>query len=55
MIRAILLLVLIAVAATFLGLAIAEHSGYVLISWKGFRYESGLWVFLLLLLSLIHI
>lgn len=52
MIRAILLLVLIAVAATFLGLAVAEHSGYVLISWKNFRYESGLWVFLLLLVAL---
>ena len=32
-----------------LGLAVAEHSGYVLIAWKGLRYESSLWVFLLLI------
>lgn len=48
MIRAILLLLLVVAAATLLGLAIAEHSGYVLIAWKGLRYESSLWVFLLL-------
>ncbi|HSC82813.1 MAG TPA: heme biosynthesis HemY N-terminal domain-containing protein [Pseudomonas sp.] len=48
MIRAILLLILVVAAATLLGLAIAEHSGYVLIAWKGLRYESSLWVFLLL-------
>ncbi len=48
MIRATLLLLLVVAAATLLGLAIAEHSGYVLIAWKGLRYESSLWVFLLL-------
>jgi HemY protein len=48
MIRAILLLILVVAGATALGLAIAEHSGYVLIAWKGLRYESSLWVFLLL-------
>ena len=48
MIRAILLLLLVVAATTLLGLAIAEHSGYVLIAWKSFRYESSLWVFLLL-------
>lgn len=49
MIRAVLLLILVVAAATLLGLAIAEHSGYVLIAWKGLRYESSLWVFLLLI------
>ena len=38
----LLLLVAIAVAAV-IGVAIAEHSGYVLIAYKNFRYESGLW------------
>jgi HemY protein len=49
MIRAALLLILAVAAATALGLAIVEHSGYVLIAWKGLRYESSLWVFLLLI------
>ena len=49
MIRAILLLLLVVAATTLLGLAIAEHSGYVLIAWKSFRYESSLWVFFLLI------
>lgn len=49
MIRAVLLLLLVVALATVLGLAIAEHSGYVLIAWKGLRYESSLWVFLLVL------
>ncbi|WJN59846.1 heme biosynthesis HemY N-terminal domain-containing protein [Pseudomonas sp. SO81] len=49
MIRAALLLILVVAAATALGLAIVEHSGYVLIAWKGLRYESSLWVFLLLI------
>ncbi|MEK1905583.1 MAG: heme biosynthesis HemY N-terminal domain-containing protein [Pseudomonas sp.] len=49
MIRTILLLLLVVSAATLLGLAIAEHSGYVLIAWNSFRYESSLWVFLLLI------
>lgn len=50
MIRVILLLLLAVTGATLLGLAIVEHSGYVLIAWKNFRYESSLWVFLLLAL-----
>ncbi|WP_043307963.1 heme biosynthesis HemY N-terminal domain-containing protein [Pseudomonas sp. ML96] len=49
MIRAVLLLILVAAGATALGLAVAEHSGYVLIAWKGLRYESSLWVFLLII------
>jgi len=39
------LLIVVACAAA-LGMFIAEHTGYVLISWKSFRYESSLWVFL---------
>ena len=53
MIRAVLLLVLVVAAASLLGLAIVEHSGYVLIAWKGLRYESSLWVFLLLVALLL--
>jgi HemY protein len=52
MIRALLVLLAIAVAATLLGLAITESSGYVLIAYRGFRYESSLWMFLALLVSL---
>jgi HemY protein len=40
--------VVIAVAAV-LGVAIAEHSGYVLVAYKNFRYEAGLWVTLALI------
>jgi HemY protein len=35
--------VLAIVVAAALGIAIAKHSGYVLISYGGFRYQSGLW------------
>ncbi|WP_314408055.1 heme biosynthesis HemY N-terminal domain-containing protein [Pseudomonas kuykendallii] len=52
MIRALLVLLVVAVAATLLGLAISESSGYVLIAYRGFRYESSLWVFLALLVLL---
>ncbi|MCL6704912.1 heme biosynthesis protein HemY [Pseudomonas sp. T1.Ur] len=44
----VILFVVIAVAAV-LGVAIAEHSGYVLVAYKNFRYEAGLWVTLALL------
>lgn len=45
-----MLLVLAAVAGlALLGLAIAEHPGYVLLAYKGFRYESSLWAFVALL------
>ncbi len=44
----LILLIVVACAAT-LGMFIAEHTGYVLISWKSFRYESSLWVFLAVL------
>ncbi|MFG0380275.1 heme biosynthesis HemY N-terminal domain-containing protein [Pseudomonas sp. zbq_18] len=49
MIRVVLSLVAVVVVATLLGLAIQAHSGYVLIAWKGLRYESSLWVFVLLI------
>ena len=52
MIRVVLLLVAVVAASTLLGLAIQEHSGYVLIAWKGLRYESSLWVFVLLIVLL---
>lgn len=35
--------------ASLLGLAIADSAGYVLIAYKGFRYESTFWVFIALL------
>ncbi|NIF19281.1 heme biosynthesis HemY N-terminal domain-containing protein [Pantoea sp. Cy-639] len=41
--RAYLLAVLAIVIAAALGIAIAKHSGYVLIAYGGFRYQSGLW------------
>lgn len=45
------LLLLAAIAgAAVLGMAIAEHPGYVLFAYKGFRFESSLWAFLGLLL-----
>lgn len=47
-----LLLLLGAAALALLGLAIAEHKGYVLLAYKGFRYESSLWAFVALLLAL---
>lgn len=48
--RIYLLLAVLVVAAglALLGLAIAEHKGYVLLAYKGFRYESSLWAFLAL-------
>lgn len=41
--RVYLLAVLAIVVAAALGIAIAKHSGYVLIAYGGFRYQSGLW------------
>lgn len=48
--RVYLLLAVLLVAAglALLGLAIAEHKGYVLFAYQGFRYESSLWAFLVL-------
>lgn len=44
--RTYLILLIVVACAAALGMFIAEHTGYVLISWKSFRYESSLWVFL---------
>lgn len=52
MIRALLLLVVLAAGAGLLIRGIAEGSGYVLIAFRGLRYESSLWMFLAILLSL---
>jgi HemY protein len=47
--RRLYVIVFLVIAATAaLGLAIAEHSGYVLIAYKTFRYESSLWATLAL-------
>lgn len=47
-----LLLVVGAVTLALFGLPVAEHKGYVLIAFQGFRYESSLWAFIALLLLL---
>ncbi|HLT04243.1 MAG TPA: heme biosynthesis HemY N-terminal domain-containing protein [Pseudomonas sp.] len=52
MIRALLLLVLLAAGAGLLIRGIAEGGGYVLIAYRGLRYESSLWMFLAILLAL---
>ncbi|MFV3404149.1 heme biosynthesis HemY N-terminal domain-containing protein [Pseudomonas sp. NY15463] len=58
--RVYLLAVLAIAIAAALGIAIAKHSGYVLIAYGGFRYQSGLWaalgalVVLVLLLLLLR-
>ncbi|WPC05369.1 heme biosynthesis HemY N-terminal domain-containing protein [Pseudomonas benzenivorans] len=51
--RVLLLLAVLLVVAglALLGMAIAEHKGYVLFAYQGFRYESSLWAFLGLLLA----
>ncbi|QRY80818.1 heme biosynthesis protein HemY [Pseudomonas sp. PDNC002] len=50
--RGFVLILAVVLAATLIGLAVAEQSGYVLIAYKGFRYESSLWTFLALLVVL---
>ena len=51
--RAYLLVVVAIVAAALLGIAVARHSGYVLIAYDSFRYESSLWATLGLLVALV--
>ena len=41
--RLYVIVFLVIAATAALGLAIAEHSGYVLIAYKSFRYEASLW------------
>lgn len=43
--RTFLILLIVVVIAAALGMFIVEDPGYVLISWKSFRYESSLWLF----------
>jgi HemY protein len=47
--RIYVILFVVIAAAALLGLAIAEHAGYVLIAYKSLRYESSLWATLALL------
>ncbi len=47
--RLYVIVFLVIAAAAALGLAIAEHSGYVLIAYKSFRFESSLWATLALI------
>lgn len=51
--RAYLLVVVAIVVATLLGIAVARHSGYVLIAYDSFRYESTLWATLALLVAVV--
>jgi HemY protein len=47
--RVYLILIAVIVVAALIGVAISEHSGYVLIAYQNFRYESSLWATLGLL------
>ncbi|AZE51906.1 Uncharacterized protein EC-HemY [Pseudomonas chlororaphis] len=47
--RLYVILFLVIAASGLLGLAIAEHSGYILIAYDSFRYESSLWATLVLI------
>ena len=47
--RLYVILFLVIAASGLLGLAIAEHSGYILIAYDSFRYESSLWATLALI------
>lgn len=51
--RVYLLAVVAIVAAALLGIAVARHSGYVLIAYDSFRYESSLWATLGLLVAVV--
>ncbi|WP_017939733.1 heme biosynthesis HemY N-terminal domain-containing protein [Zestomonas thermotolerans] len=48
-VRVLLSLLLVVAAIAGLVWAFSEHAGYVLIAFKGFRYESSLWAFLAVL------
>ncbi|MDU8429553.1 heme biosynthesis protein HemY [Pseudomonas syringae pv. actinidifoliorum] len=51
--RVYVLLFIAIVAAALIGVAVAEHSGYVLIAYQNFRYESSLWATLALLVAVL--
>jgi HemY protein len=46
--RLYVIVFIVIAAAAALGLAIAEHAGYVLVAYKSFRFESSLWATLAL-------
>jgi len=48
--RMYLILFAVIVVAALIGVAVSEHTGYVLIAYQNFRYESSLWATLGLLL-----
>ena len=48
--RLFLIALAVICAAALLGLLVSEHPGYVLVSYRGFLYEAGLWSTLVLLL-----
>ena len=52
LLKVLLILLVIGAVATLLGMAVAQHKGYVLVAYKGFRYESTLWATLALLAAL---
>jgi len=52
MTRLFVIFLLVIAATAMLGLAIAEQAGYVLIAYRGFRYESSLWAALALVVLL---
>ena len=47
--RAYLFILLAIVIAAAVGVMMTQHTGYVLLAWKGYRFESSLWVFLAIL------
>jgi HemY protein len=47
--RLYVIVFIVIAAAAALGLAIAEHAGYVLVAYKSFRFESSLWATLALI------
>ena len=51
--RAYILAVVALIVATLLGIAVAKHSGYVLIAYDSFRYESSLWATLALIVAVV--
>lgn len=48
--RLFLIALAVICAAALLGLLVSEHPGYVLVSYRGFLYEAGLWSTLVLVL-----
>ncbi|MEG5264967.1 heme biosynthesis protein HemY [Pseudomonas sp. JDS28PS106] len=53
--RLYVLLFIAIAAAALIGIAVAQHSGYVLIAYQNFRYESSLWATLALLVIILLI